>query len=432
MKKKILLIGALAAVAGYGVIPHRDHKSNCPIPLWLMWKHWREVSLMEIFDKMRTLLLILCIGLLVSCSSEKKEIIDSHELKPTGQIKSFELDSNVKYNAFYLYTFKDKDNKEYLSFLNYRTNQLHFYDLTTEQFLFKVDLDSEGPDGVSQISGYYIQDFDNIYVSSYAYSGLIRVDTTGHILQKIPYGKTDKGYTVLPSYTPSSHPYIAPIILGNKIYITQQAVAHFHSVNETPLSVVIDTVKGDNHELPLTYAILEEEELNACNTQFSRIYDGKNFIYSFYVSDDILVTSINHSDIQRIPVKSRYIDSATDEVPDNEQGPRLSLELPRYGDLIYDPYREVYYRFAYPKVSLERNMNWWGKAVYGRKKFSVIILDKEFRIIGETLFPEGIYNSFVFFVHKDGLYMSRDYQMGMGNQSDDYMTFELFKLAQKD
>ena len=326
---------------------------------------------------MRTLFLILCIGLLVSCSSEKKEIIDSHELKSTGQIKSFELDSDVKYNAFYLYTFKDKDNKEYLSFLNYRTNQLHFYDLTTEQFLFKVDLDSEGPDGVSQISGYYIQDFDNIYVSSYAYSGLIRVDTTGHILQKIPYGKTDKGYTVLPSYTPSSHPYIAPIILGNKIYITQQAVAHFYSVNETPLSVVIDTVKGDNKELPLTYAVLEDEELNARNTQFSRIYDGKNFIYSFYVSDDIFVTSMNHSDVQRIPVKSRYIDSATDEVPDNEQGPRLYLELPRYGDLIYDPYREVYYRFAYPKVSLERNMNWWGKAVYGRKKFSVIILDKE-------------------------------------------------------
>ena len=62
------------------------------------------------------------------------------------------------------------------------------------------------------------------------------------------------------------------------------------------------------------------------------------------------------------------------------------------------------------------------------KKISVIILDKGFQIIGETLFPEDIYNSFVFFVNKDGLYISRDYQGGLGNQSDDYMTFELCKL----
>ena len=79
-------------------------------------------------------------------------------------------------------------------------------------------------------------------------------------------------------------------------------------------------------------------------------------------------------------------------------------------------------------MCLERDINWWGKAVYGRKKFSVIILDKGFQIIGETLFPEDIYNSFVFFVNKDGLYISRDYQVGLGNQSDDYMTFELCKL----
>ena len=172
-------------------------------------------------------------------------------------------------------------------------------------------------------------------------------------------------------------------------------------------------------------------EMGANYMQFSRIYDGKNFIYSFYVSEDVLLVSTDHSNVRRIPVKSRHISSATEEQKDNEQGPRLNLELARYGDLIYDPYRNTYYRFAYPKTLLDRNMNWWGKAVYGRNKFSVIILDENFNIIGETLFPEGIYNSYVFFVHKDGLYISRDYQIGNGNQSGDYMTFELFKLIEK-
>lgn len=101
------------------------------------------------------------------------------------------------------------------------------------------------------------------------------------------------------------------------------------------------------------------------------------------------MASADHSTIKRIKAASRYISSATEEQKDSEAGPRLYLELARYGDLIYDPYRKIYYRFAYPKVDLDRNMNWWGKAVYGRKKFSVLILDKDFQVIGETLFPKA-------------------------------------------
>ena len=164
---------------------------------------------------------------------------------------------------------------------------------------------------------------------------------------------------------------------------------------------------------------------------FSRIFNGKDFVYSFRVKEDIVVASLDHREIKQVKVKSRYLDNVTGVQKDTELGPKLNLELARYGDLIYDPYREVYYRFAYPKVSLENDMNWWGKSIFGRKKFSVIVLNKDFQIIGETLFPESIYNSYVFFVREDGLYISRDYQMLYGNQSDDYMTFERMELVKK-
>lgn len=294
-----------------------------------------------------------------------------------------------------------------------------------------MDLDSEGPNGIVQASGFYIKDFDNIYMSSYAYSGLIRVDTSSHIVQKIPYGTTDKGYNVVPSYTPSLHPYIPPIIIDGKIYITQQNAVQFSPATKTPLSVAIDTVQKKCEGLPLTYGILTDEELRANDTGFSRIFNGEDFVYSFYVNEDIIIASVDHSKVRRIKVKSKYIESPTGIQERSEQGPKLNLELARYGDLVYDPYREVYYRFVYPKTSLEDNIRWWGKSVYGRKLFSVIILNKEFEIIGETLFPEAIYNSYVFFVHKDGLYISRDYQMLYG-QSEDYMTFELFNLVEGD
>ena len=373
-------------------------------------------------------LLLFC--LLSSCKREKGEPQDNYTLEATENIKSFPLDSDVKYNPFYLWIFEE-NGKRYLSFLNYRTTQLHFYDFDTAKFLFKVTLDKEGSNGVVMPTGYYIKDFNNMYISSSAYFGLIKVDTTGTIVQKIAYGKTDTGYKILPSYNPSSHPYLPPIFIGNKVYITQNNLERFCPAEKTPISVVIDTVQKKYTSLPLTYSILTEKQLESNISSFGRTYDGKNFIYSFYVDEDILVTSIDHAEVKRIKAKSKYINTPDEKLDfESESAPIKVLTLARYGDLIHDPYREVYYRFAYHKTELENNVNWWGKIVYGRKKFSVIILDKDFQIIGETLFPEAIYNSCVFFVEKEGLYISRDYQMNY-DQSEDFMTFELFKLVEK-
>ena len=364
-----------------------------------------------------------------SCKGEKGEPQDNYTLEATENIKSYPLDSYVKYNPFYLWTFEE-NGKRYLSFLNYGTTQLYFYDFDTEKFLSKVTLEQEGPDGVGMLSGYYIKDFNHIYVSSYIYQGIIRVDTTGVIVQKIPYRKTGSGYKIISSYNASSHPYLPPIFIGDKMYITQQNNERFCPAEKTPISVVIDTVQKKYTSLPLTFSILTEKQKESNGDDFSRTYDGKNFIYSFYVDEDILVTSIDHAEVKRIRAKSRYIDSPDEEQPLNAQkGPQLNLELARYGDLMYDPYREVYYRFAYPKTELDDKINWMGKAVYGRKKFSVIILDKDFQIIGETLFPEAIYNPYASFVSKEGLYISRDYQINY-DQSEDFMTFELFKLVE--
>ena len=373
-------------------------------------------------------LLLFC--LLSSCKREKGEPQDNYTLEATENIKSFPLDSDVKYDASYLYTFEE-NGKRYLSFLNYRTTQLLFYDFDTAKFLFKVTLDKEGSNGVVMPTGYYIKDFNNMYISSSAYFGLIKVDTAKTIVQKIPYRKTDSGYKIISSYNASSHPYLPPVFIGDKMYITQQNNERFCPAEKTPISVAIDTIQKKYTSLPLTFSILTEKQVKSNGDRFSRDYDGKNFIYSFYVDEDILVTSIDHAEVKRIRAKSRYIDSPDEEQPLNAQkGPQLNLELARYGDLMYDPYREVYYRFAYPKTELDDKINWMGKSVYGRKKFSVIILDKDFQIIGETLFPEAIYNPYASFVSKEGLYISRDYQMNY-DQSEDFMTFELFKLIKK-
>ena len=79
---------------------------------------------------------------------------------------------------------------------------------------------------------------------------------------------------------------------------------------------------------------------------------------------------------------------------------------PSYGNIMYDKYRQVYYRFVYPEVEFDQSEDFLSIFREGRKQFSILILDKELSIIGETLFPVYTYNSNLAFVNEKGLYLS--------------------------
>ncbi|MCZ4238092.1 DUF4221 family protein, partial [Staphylococcus equorum] len=83
--------------------------------------------------------------------------------------------------------------------------------------------------------------------------------------------------------------------------------------------------------------------------------------------------------------------------------PKILCQIPFYGNLIYDKYRDVYYRFVYPETEVQPNDNAMDIWQLGRSKFSIMILNKEFEVVGETLFPENTYASNHFFIREDGL-----------------------------
>ncbi|WP_366784804.1 DUF4221 family protein [uncultured Phocaeicola sp.] len=72
-------------------------------------------------------------------------------------------------------------------------------------------------------------------------------------------------------------------------------------------------------------------------------------------------------------------------------------EIPYYGDIIYDEYRQLYYRMAYPKESLQEGESLSDMMQSGRIRFSIIILDKDLNVVGETMFPEDLYGSNLYY-----------------------------------
>jgi hypothetical protein len=98
-----------------------------------------------------------------------------------------------------------------------------------------------------------------------------------------------------------------------------------------------------------------------------------------------------------------------------------------YGNLLYDKYRDVYYRIAYLKSEFDKGVQAWELISFGGRLFSILILDRELNVIGETKLPEYTYNSIVWFVREDGLYLSASHFMNP-DYSDDLLVFHRFDL----
>ena len=354
----------------------------------------------------------------------------NYELVGTEKILSYALDNETRYSFSSLFTYTDKSGKEYLTFLNSAFFQILFYDLNKGDFLFKIQLQREGPNGIPGPVGFYIEDFNNIFVTCIMTPILYKIDTTATLVQKIRYESTESGYYIIPQSSGSFH-YTPLVFIDSKLYLSQKPWQN-NPIYTTPLCVVVDTASQKSYTLPYPFTLIVKDDNQAVGNiiSFSRIFNDKEFVYSFFYDENIYVASIDHQEVRKYPIKSKYINKLTIEnnnFNDRYEYAKYNYGTKCYGNLIHDPYRNLYYRFAYPDVELENGPDYAGLTALGRKKFSIIILDKKFNVIGETLFPEWIYCPTVFFVHRDGLYINNNHPMNP-TFNEDILSFQCFEV----
>ena len=163
----------------------------------------------------------------------------------------------------------------------------------------------------------------------------------------------------------------------------------------------------------------------------SYCYNGKEFIYSFAFDENLYVLSTDFKLHKKVNASSRYIESVS--IPSNiptqmNLGIKMMCEIPYYGDIIYDEYRQLYYRIAYPKESLKKGESLLDMTQSGRTRFSIIIMDKNLKVIGETMFPENSYRSNLYYVDKDGLYISSNHYKNP-HYKEDSLSFDRFIVS---
>lgn len=377
------------------------------------------------------LLLLIC---LYSCSSPQK---DACVLVPSSDSLVFELNPQTSMFIKKLSLYTDENGREFLTFQNNVEPEILWYDLASQKYVKTIKLEKEGNNGVGIFCGYQIYSENEIYIPEMMQAVIDVVNTKGEIIRKIKYEKTSSGKPTIP-FISASFPYTPIYIINKKLYIPQtpnRAINNF--LTNSPVTLILDTINNSVSEFEVRFPQVISEEAMRGNTlgietDYSMCYNGKEFVYSFLLDEDISIVSLEGKILNKVKAKSRYLEKVYDEMKspaDISEQVELLCSIPMYGNLIYDEYRKVYYRFVYPETELG-NDNFMDIWQLGRSKFSVMILDENFNVLGETLLPENTYASNLFFIREDGLYISTSFVKNP-NYNDDKLCFRRFDIIRK-
>jgi len=297
--------------------------------------------------------------------------------------------------------------KEYLAIKNKILNAIDVFDLEKGRLQHRIAF-AQGDDknALGNLAGFCIKDFSDMFVFSNHLQKIIRTDTSG-VLKSI-YRTPDDDLLLVGGYIGID--LMLPIWRNNKIYFSLP-----------PFSDPLEDKDGFSEKYKLEYewnikdrsflplsvfypSVFAGKKWGVHHTFFSRtIGQSGEFVYSFSVDENIRVYNPKEKNLHDFPAKS----DKHQTVKPYETGDYLDYfaKNAHYDKIIFDKYRQVYYRFYFSPVSQENNFI---KGNRIPKRGYVIILNDKFQKISETTLPISVKFPFTAFVAKNGLYVSFD------------------------
>lgn len=348
----------------------------------------------------------------VACKQQieyKHIAIDSNyslvALTPTPDSIVFEIDSikdmNVK--SFNYFT---KEGKEFLCILERHGPDIYIYDIGRKSIVMKLSLKDVFKNRPLYKTSVYCKSIDSICI--YNHLSFYLVDINGKIKDSIEC-KTNPYFSIA-----SFDNLNPPVTYGD--YIFAEARPRLDNTDKDNLSKWRVLYKFDMkrkqaktvQELPDLY----KENLFSYSFFYnSYCFNDKGcFVFSFPADTNIYETNLKehfYSYQAKSSFQKEEITPADKSDLNSSEGDAKNFLLTHsYGAIYYDQFHKVYLRVSKQKVSRKAfvEKNW-------RKKQSLVIIDQNFKVIGETEFPDDVDLSFSFITPTGDLYV-RSYKSG--------------------
>lgn len=381
--------------------------------------------------------LVLILFGIISCEQGKKnvdwenisiKVSYNANLIPSGEKLSFDIDSKTINRSICMIHYVAPDSSEYLFYLNGQGNDIYVFSLDSGKVVKTVKLDNQGPNGVgSMVRGFEVLNLNSLYITSAFRRRLYLVNSDAKLLSTIDYSKykqdQDNYIHAGITWTFSNQrigfkdgliylPFHPGYDEGNYKTVLPEnirMIAVLDTINKTAGTLNIGFPKDfwQNQFYPVFFGFF--------------IYKGTFFINYDY--DNRILVSKNSQDWDSYVIQSKFVDVKNVIPPERGDGAN-------YCRFVADPYRDIFYRFVIHEQTGLKDRTTLDMIRYP-KYFSIIILDSNFNIIGETLFPPDTYDAHGYFITKDGLYLSLSNPYNP-EYNIDKLEFKLFKLIQNE
>jgi hypothetical protein len=378
---------------------------------------------------MKARYLFIFVGLLFSCQNEKSKETQSLQLVPSGTFLKFDLDDSTANISTGLQYFQG--DQEYLFNANWATNSLQIYDLQDQKLAKELFFDFEGPNGIGGLFGFKVQSMDSIFLFTAPFgSRFMMVDSEGEIKKRIDY-QIPEGLGSF--FVHNAYMLSPPVIQGGLLAANTRFSANIREVTQALLSsknigIEVDLNTGESkrmaHFFPSDYLASGQKMMD-----LSRAQGKDKIVYSFFGDHQLYYSSAFDLPLRPIQAASSYLENSMPVFQSDSPSELIlqyNLASSRYGSLLYDSYRNVYYRFAFP-TQADLTVEEIRELPNVPGPFVVMVFDENLKLLTEKLFEAGTYLPDNSFVGEKGLYLSINHPDNPQNK-EDQMSFELVEL----
>lgn len=378
---------------------------------------------------MKLLFLVLLLEItFISCTNKTKH---QHEFVSTGKTISISLTNETKCFSNCVRYFRSNIDSQFVVLANLDLNRIEFYHWNSGKLSHMTNLLKEGPDGIGSLRGFEIITLDSILVfNGMTNNGIFyMVNANGKILKKYEIISPISKYPFVP-LRPSSVMNCSVVVLNDSIaYVPSFVFFKLDKITDLEKCKLLARVNLNNGKstiLNLSFPLLYNRQGNPVGPDFSSLNFESKWIFSFAFSNDIYVSN-ELSSLQKIKVESKFIskDFLSNSVADNWNIKKI-LSTPLYKSFYHDSINKVYYRFVKLGDDLNSDKDFVSQNRYPNN-FSVIILNENFEVIGETKMPIDRYVMNMSFMSEEGLFISTS-NIDSPEFDEDHMKFELFTI----
>ncbi len=377
--------------------------------------------------------LVLFFVIFQSCSQPKQESNDGYMSHFVEEIRLVLDDSTSNEFIYSQYYWEGED--EYLVSLNTITKSVDKYSLKDGSLSKRIRFPIGGPEGISSVmQGFTYASQDSIFVFiKGSIRGSIAFDEDGNFVKRLtPSIDKSAHFGLINHVSTSGNP---TRLFKNLIHFMQYPLFDVYNpsnINENyPLSLEYDLVKDEvSYDSLITYPESYRDKIwPVYDLVFSREFISDSvYLISWPLLDSLIWVDKKNQQIKKIHAKSSFFSAKQAPLisaPSQEEENEMVLGQYRYRQILFDPYRKLYYRLVMHPLTQTQNKTFIPNIE--EQKFSILVLDENFKFLKETIFPPNMYSPFNIFIGKKGIILMKNNYFDE-NVNEDELVLHIFNL----